>query len=265
MGHTFYDLLKDAAFAGGGGSSPAPAPVLIEKSVTQNGTYTAADDEADGYSSVSVAVPNTYAAGDEGKVVQNGALISQTSTSVSQNGTINTTTNNTVTVNVPNSYAASDEGKVVSNGALVAQGSDTVTQNGTVDTTLISSLAVNVPTAGQITSLFKLEPYKNNCVSDLYIGTIITSGIECWFMFGSIELLTTQYGIYLIVPPSFDTSKITYTERIGTSNIYGGSVSSLNWINASYNSDNNCIYIAYSGSGYFVSGHKYSFTCINHS
>lgn len=34
-------------------------PVLIEKSITDNGTYLASDDEADGYSSVSVSVPQS--------------------------------------------------------------------------------------------------------------------------------------------------------------------------------------------------------------
>lgn len=38
---------------GGGGGS---APVLITKSITQNGTYYASDDNADGYSEVTVAV-----------------------------------------------------------------------------------------------------------------------------------------------------------------------------------------------------------------
>ena len=53
----YYELMKAAAIAGSGGGSPAPAPALIEKSVTQNGTYSAQDDEADGYSAVTVNVP----------------------------------------------------------------------------------------------------------------------------------------------------------------------------------------------------------------
>lgn len=114
--------------------------------ITQNGTT-----DVTQYASANVAVPNSYAAADEGKVVSNGALVAQTSKNISENGTVDTTLNNQVVVAVPNSYAASDEGKVVSNGALVVQGSDTATQNGTVDTTLISSLTVNVPTGGGTT------------------------------------------------------------------------------------------------------------------
>ena len=304
---SFFEDIKAAKMIGGGGGTPAPT--LITKSITTNGSYSASDDSADGYSAVSVDVANTYGAGDEGKVVSNGALVSQSSSSTSSNGTVDTTLINSLAISVPtysaadngkviqngalaaqlthksitangtgidttyyssvdvavaNSYSAGDEGKVVSNGALVAQGSDTVTQNGTVDTTLISSLVVNVPTAGQITSLVKLEPYQNNCVSDLYIGTMITSGVECWFLIGSIELLTTPYSyLYLTVPSTFDTSKINYIDRLGTSKIYGSSVSSLSWIQVNYDSTNQRLAINFSGSGYFVSGNKYSITGMN--
>ena len=46
------------------------------------------------------AVPNAYAAGDEGKVVSNGALVSQSSGSTTENGTVDTTLINSLTVNV---------------------------------------------------------------------------------------------------------------------------------------------------------------------
>ncbi|MBR1910379.1 MAG: hypothetical protein IJ821_07320 [Lachnospiraceae bacterium] len=45
-------------------------------------------------------VPNTYSAGDEGKVVSNGALVAQSSQSIDTNGTYDTTLKNSVTVNV---------------------------------------------------------------------------------------------------------------------------------------------------------------------
>ncbi|MBO7275414.1 MAG: hypothetical protein J6V15_03465, partial [Clostridia bacterium] len=53
----YYELMKAAAIAGSGGGTPTPPPVLIEKSVTQNGTYSAEEDDADGYSAVTVNVP----------------------------------------------------------------------------------------------------------------------------------------------------------------------------------------------------------------
>lgn len=80
---------------------PDPA-VLDDKTITANGTYDPSDDDLDGYSEVTVNVPNSYAAGDEGKVVSNGALVAQTSRSsdITVNGTYDTTLNDEVTVNV---------------------------------------------------------------------------------------------------------------------------------------------------------------------
>lgn len=48
------------------------------------------------------AIPNSYAASDEGKIVKNGALVAQTAraTEIAANGTYDTTENNSVTVNV---------------------------------------------------------------------------------------------------------------------------------------------------------------------
>ena len=81
---------------------------------------------------------------DNGKVLVNGELTTQTSQTITQNGTYDTTTKNETVVNVPNSYGQADEGKVVSNGALVSQTSQTFTQNGTYDTTLISEITANI-------------------------------------------------------------------------------------------------------------------------
>lgn len=54
-----------------------------------------------GFVSAVGAIGNQYAAADEGKVVSNGALVAQTAhAEVTQNGTIDTTLNNSVLVNV---------------------------------------------------------------------------------------------------------------------------------------------------------------------
>lgn len=81
--------------------SIAPQPSLETKSIVANGTYTPASGK-DGFSEVTVNVPNSYAAGDEGKVVSNGALVAQTAraSEITANGTYDTTGNNSVTVNV---------------------------------------------------------------------------------------------------------------------------------------------------------------------
>ena len=65
------------------------------KSVTANGT-----EDVTNYASVNVNVANSYSASDEGKVVNNGALVSQTSATYTTNNTYDTTLINSVTVNV---------------------------------------------------------------------------------------------------------------------------------------------------------------------
>lgn len=88
----------NGAGEGGGGSAK-----LIKKTITSNGTYNASSEDADGYSKVTVAVENSYSAEDEGKVVDNGALVAQTAMQeeVTMNGTVDTTLYNSITVNVP--------------------------------------------------------------------------------------------------------------------------------------------------------------------
>lgn len=84
-------------------SVPASAVDSGTKSITSNGTH-----DVVGYASASVSVPNSYAAADEGKVVSNGALVAQTSDTVTANDTYDTTLINSLTVNV--SGGASYEG-----------------------------------------------------------------------------------------------------------------------------------------------------------
>lgn len=109
----FYDRILQVAESGGGGGGGS---TLIEKSISANGVYNASEDSADGYSKVTVDVPNTYTAQDEGKVVDNGALVAQTamSSEVTENGTVDTTLYNSVTVNV--SSGGGNNANFVSNG-----------------------------------------------------------------------------------------------------------------------------------------------------
>ena len=65
------------------------------KQINQNGTHDVAQ-----YASAEVNVPNTYAASDEGKVVSNGELVAQTSQTIDENGTYDTTLKNEVVVDV---------------------------------------------------------------------------------------------------------------------------------------------------------------------
>lgn len=68
------------------------------KPITANGS----NQDVVGYAAVDVAVPNSYSAGDEGKVVSSGALVAQTAhadvTPTTSDQTIDTTTNNSIKV-----------------------------------------------------------------------------------------------------------------------------------------------------------------------
>lgn len=93
------------------------------KQITANGTA-----DVTKYASAEVNVPNTYAAGDEGKVVNNGALVAQTAhATVTQNGTVDTTLNNSVEVAVPE-----------------PTGELEVTENGTYNVAAYASVKVTV-------------------------------------------------------------------------------------------------------------------------
>lgn len=180
-------------------SIPTEAATLISKTIASNGTYNASSDEADGYSSVNVNVPNSYSAQDEGKVVSSGALVAQGSQNVSQNGTYDTTLKNQVIVAVPNSYSASDEGKVVSSGELVAQTSRNVTVNGTYDTTTNNEVVVNVSGGGGQT----VQSNRNFAVNWDFSNPVNTRGnssygssgqvltIDGWHVYGGKVTLVT--------------------------------------------------------------------------
>lgn len=80
--------------------SGGASATIIEKNITANGTYNASSDSADGYNPVNVSVPNSYSAGDEGKVVSSGALVTQTAATYTANSVYDTTLIDEVTVNV---------------------------------------------------------------------------------------------------------------------------------------------------------------------
>lgn len=119
-------LAKVVGGGGGGGDTE-----IIALNVNQNGTYNPGSGKA--YKPVNVNVPNSYAAGDEGKVVQNGALVSQTSRTVTANGTVDTTTNDEVVVAVqPNlqQKTATENGMVIADQGYDGLSSVTVNVSG---------------------------------------------------------------------------------------------------------------------------------------
>lgn len=114
---------------GGGGGGDITLETL---NVSSNGTTNAPSGKA--YNKVVTSVPNSYSAGDEGKVVSNGSLVSQTAhATVAENGTIDTTLNNSVEVAVP-----------------LPSGSISISTNDTYDVTQYASAVVSVPQGAQV-------------------------------------------------------------------------------------------------------------------
>ena len=97
-------VTNQAGYISGGTKTGTPVSVSASelvsgtKSITSNGTSI----DVTNYEDVDVEVPNSYSASDEGKVVDNGALVSQTAhadvTPTTSDQTIDTTLNNSLKV-----------------------------------------------------------------------------------------------------------------------------------------------------------------------
>ena len=152
-----YKLLfykKLGGDSGGGGEA-----VLINKTITSNGTYNASDDSADGFKKVVASVANSYAAGDEGKVVSSGQLVSQTAhAQVTSNGVVDTTTNNSVEVAVPSSPY------------LKKTGTFTVATNYTYISSALNAYTGSILVATGLTNIISLliwsEEWKDQTIDD---------------------------------------------------------------------------------------------------
>lgn len=175
--------------------APSGRVTVEALSVTQNGTYTAQTGKA--YSPVTVSVGNSYTASDEGKVVSNGALVAQTAmaSSITANGTYDTTTNNSVTVNVSG--------------------------GGGTSWTLLNSIDVQYSTvsstASSVTSLVISESYDPTKI--LWISVRDTQGKRAGYYYGSdcIYLANT--------PNNSPTSQYCLIRSVGTSNGFWQSAS----------------------------------------
>lgn len=113
-----------------------PAEYIIPtgtKPITSNGN----GQDVKAYEKVNVNVPNSYAAGDEGKVVSGGALVAQSSDTCTQNGVVDTTLINSLNVNVSGGGKAvqiDNTNHRIASGSYVDTGAEiTVAKAGTYD------------------------------------------------------------------------------------------------------------------------------------
>lgn len=115
-------VTNTAGYISGGTKTGTPVTVTAAelesgtKAITANGS----GQDVTGYAAVDVNVPNSYTASDEGKVVNNGALVAQTSATYTNNGTYDTTLKNSVTVDVPSQTPVINPLSVTANGTYSA-------------------------------------------------------------------------------------------------------------------------------------------------
>lgn len=93
------------------------------------------------YQYADVAVPNSYSASDEGKVVSNGALVAQSSDTVTANDTYDTTLINSLTVNVSGGGVSIDDVAMKSiSGAITISTATSITERAFDGYKLITSI-----------------------------------------------------------------------------------------------------------------------------
>ena len=161
-------------------------PNLDQLTVTQNGTY---EPQAgvDGFDEVSVNVPNSYTQADEGKVVSSGALVAQTSKTVTQNGTVDTTLNDEVIVDVPSGAPNLQDKTITQNGVYTADAG----YDG------LGEVTVNVSGGGVAPGL--PSSIQANILSSAYMGNFVDTSTP-WdgFVFhNGASAFTSQNYMYL--------------------------------------------------------------------
>lgn len=216
---------------------PTGGGTLITKSITANGTYDADDDNADGYSSVTVAVPTPtprsssdltvsgatvtapagYYESSASKSVANGTAGTPTATKGTvSNHSVSVTPSVTNTTGYITGSTQTGTAVTVSASELVS-GSETKTANGTYDVTNLAQLVVNVSGSGG-SGLTLLKSTS--------LGTLSTSSTSAADTGKSMTV--TGYEAYdlLVVDVSVDTltngrhtSTVSFVILTGTSNV----------------------------------------------
>lgn len=183
------------AISGEGGITPTGTKNIL---ISQNGVHTENVTTYE-FAKITTNVPNSYGVSDEGKVVDNGSLVSQTSKSINANGTYDTTSNNEVVVNVPSGSTPTGTKNI------------SITQNGTTteDVTNYASaqIAVNVPNPSTGTlSIKKDGTYNVTNYASVEVktamekvnvtGTTVTQELapNKFYVFGEVTSLTITLG-----------------------------------------------------------------------
>lgn len=167
------------------------------KNITANGT----NIDVASYAYADVAVPNSYDAGDEGKVVSNGTLVNQSSDSVTTNGIVDTTLINSLTVNVPASGITPTGTKQI-----------TINSNGTTTEDVTSyanaEITVAVPTSQAVGPQFTLIGQSTHTLT-AYTDTSTVETIDT-------QISTNVDYVFLLVVITCDGTPVSDNTWAGT-------------------------------------------------
>lgn len=123
-------------------------------SISSNGSIT---EDITTYASaqINVAVPNTYSAGDEGKVVSSGELVAQGNATYSSNGTYDTTLVSSIDIEVP---------------GVEPSGTIAINSNGVYDVAAYASASVDIA-SDSLYFTSRMIPYqKNMTIPSIFMG-----------------------------------------------------------------------------------------------
>lgn len=165
------------------------------KSITENGT-----EDVTNYASVNVNVPNSYSASDEGKVVDGGALVSQSSATYTTNDTYDTTLIDEVTVNVSGGGSSDFEtGTLTGTGTALSSYITIPVSKQCSHFVIIPASAVDSWERNEVTGCYAHQSYywcTSYNTNTKMTATIDTRNIYVRFRESQIQVLFATNGAY---------------------------------------------------------------------
>ena len=194
--------IREIALAKAVGGSGGGEISIQSLSATANGTYNPGSGKA--YKPVYVEVPNSYTAGDEGKVVSGGELVAQGSQTVTENGPVDTTLIDNLTVNVSGGVSTvklMDHGQVSNTSHYMAATFENAVDFSAYDYLLIHLFCESETHYGATNAAgaFAIAGgLSDNNMQQTYSMAITTTQISCTSYRGSyVDIYVDVYGVNL--------------------------------------------------------------------
>ena len=206
---TLHLKIEKQTGGGGGGST------LVPKTITANGTYDPADDDADGYSEVTVAIP----AGTEGTPTATKGSVS--------NHSISVTPSVTNSAGVISGGTHTGTAVTVSASELVS-GSETKTANGTYDVTNLAQLVVSVSggTSKNTQTVQSTSRRNNTALGSITSLTCSTTGSYDVYWTCARSNTSQTWGSQLYIGGSaYGTENTTWSNNVQNNHLENVSIS----------------------------------------